>query len=146
MYSSFSFEREYAWHYLDLYRDPVKSQKWKEINSAREQVVFCDSFQKLHRSNPQKEVPEDIVLTDKNLYIIDAKLFQLKERVPLENIRGVSMSTLADNFIVLHLENTPKLDYLFRATDNAMEFACNIVLAVRTINPKKSLTCSCSNK
>jgi len=80
-----------------------------------ETMVFADQVVKLNRrSRPERR---DLVITDRAVYLVMRKkrgaevFYKVTRRTSLDSIRQVSLSTLADNYIVLHTPN--EYDNLF---------------------------------
>jgi myosin-1 len=104
-----SLYREYMGDYLN-YNANVMMKKLMKQNGDR-QLLFSDEIMKVNKKyKSQKRI---IVVTDKNMYNIDPGEFKVKRRIPLEDIDGVSLSTLPDNSFCLHMPNS--YDYLLES-------------------------------
>jgi myosin-1 len=90
----------------------------QEVIGQGEAMLFCDQVSRLNRrSKPERR---DLVLTDQALYIVMRQrrnniiCYVVKSRVPLASLRAVSLSTLADNYFVLHTSG-PDADLLLES-------------------------------
>ncbi|KAL0480104.1 myosin [Acrasis kona] len=104
-----SLYREYMGDYLSYNANPSMKKLMKQ-NGDR-QILFSDEMMKVNKKyKSQKRI---IVMTDKNLYNIDPQEFKVKRRIPLEDIDGISLSTLPDNSFCLHMPDS--YDYLLES-------------------------------
>ncbi|KAJ1549036.1 hypothetical protein HK096_000683, partial [Nowakowskiella sp. JEL0078] len=99
--------------------------------------------------SPFKEAARVAILTDCALYVLDLKGFTLKDRMSLDDISGISLSSLQDGVIVIHadgnsikrsqtpntsMENlkvTGKGDILLNLEQFAIEFASRLYISVK---------------
>jgi myosin-1 len=98
-------------------------------DNKKERTLFSDKVQKYDRSF--KMTQRELILTDQHLFVIGAEKAKngvnkgkyvkiVKRKIPLSKIKGVSLSTLADDFFLLHVaddydnifENILKTEFL----------------------------------
>lgn len=103
---------KYTGDYLGIENNPGIMDVMQEYK--KERVVFTDSVEKINRRG--KPETRDFVVTDSAVYLITKEIkkkvvsYKIMRRTPLREIRALSMSTLADNFIVIHV---PEYDNVF---------------------------------
>jgi len=128
-------------------------------------MVFCDQGSKLNRrSKPERR---DLVITEQAFYLVMRQrinneiCYKVKTRTPLASIRAISLSTLADNYFVVHtggseadflLENEHKTEIVMLLREQTREavqitFNDNITYKLatgdsRTINFQKNESAS----
>ncbi|KYQ91220.1 hypothetical protein DLAC_08146 [Tieghemostelium lacteum] len=71
-------------------------------------ILFSDVLVKVNKRNKMQE--RIVIITDKSLYNVHPTDYKLKRRISLENITSLSMSTLEDNFIIIHVNS--EYDYV----------------------------------
>jgi len=97
-----SMSRQYDADYI-RYEDNYPLQ---EMITPGEYMMFADQIIKLNRrSKPERR---DFVITDQAMYFIMRKkkkgeiVYQLTRRTPISSVGSLSLSTLSDNYIVVH--------------------------------------------
>ncbi|KAJ3101048.1 Unconventional myosin-Ib [Phlyctochytrium planicorne] len=101
------------------------SGRWRQISNGEPLLCSVECI-KLHRHNPCKDAPRILALTPTTLYLLASKNLCAKERVPLQELVDVSLSSLADGIVVFHLfSNTgrkSKGDIVVRCDGFEIEF------------------------
>ena len=87
-------------------------------------VLFAESMMKTNLVNKVQD--RVLVLTDQHLYNVLPGKYKLKRRVPVDIISGLSMSTMADNFVVVHVAT--QHDYLLEVVHKS-EFTTSLLEA-----------------
>eukprot|EP01114_Cavostelium_apophysatum_P015538 TRINITY_DN424_c0_g1_i2.p1 TRINITY_DN424_c0_g1~~TRINITY_DN424_c0_g1_i2.p1 ORF type:complete len:1158 (+),score=312.59 TRINITY_DN424_c0_g1_i2:262-3735(+) len=111
----YSVNRNYIGDYMN-YDCNYALQDLIRQHSGQEGVIFSDQIVKLNRRN--KPERRDFVITDQAFYIVARALkdnrpfYKLTRRTALADIERLSLSTLQDNYIVMHIP---------REYDNLME-------------------------
>ncbi|GAM20151.1 hypothetical protein SAMD00019534_033260 [Acytostelium subglobosum LB1] len=72
------------------------------------QILFSDVLIKVNKRNKMQE--RIIIITDKALYNVQPDDYKLKRRISISSFSALSMSTLEDNFIVIHVHS--EYDYV----------------------------------
>eukprot|EP01133_Synstelium_polycarpum_P004330 gene4330-5057_t len=101
-----SIDRKFTSDYID-FDNQFQIQEAMENAHKKERITFADHVLKVDRRAKTK--PLELIVTDQALYIIEKaikkkiEVFTLLRRVSLRDIRSVSVSTMADNLVVLGL-------------------------------------------
>jgi len=97
-----SLTRQFNGDYI-RYEDNFPLQ---EVVNQGEYMMFADQIIKLNRrSKPERR---DFIVTDQALYFVMRKkkqgevVYHLSRRIPINTIGSISLSTLSDNYIVIH--------------------------------------------
>ncbi|KAJ3112864.1 hypothetical protein HDU96_004093 [Phlyctochytrium bullatum] len=77
------------------------SGRW-QVASCGEPLLCSVHCMKLHRHNPTKDAPRILALTPTTLHVFTKNL-STKEKVPLQELVDVSLSSMADGIIVFHV-------------------------------------------
>ena len=100
-----SLSRQYDADYI-RYEDNYPLQS---VVNQGEYMLFADQVIKLNRrSKPERR---DFIITDKAIYLVMRKKkkgeieYKLNRRADISSVGSVSLSTLADNYIVIHCPN-----------------------------------------
>lgn len=112
----FSLNREFLGDYLNLLDNPVLkaliSTNDTNSDNKNEKTLFSDTVVKYDRS--MKPIQREFLITDQHIFIIGAEKVKegklkgqlekvVKRSIPFSQIEGVTMSTLCDDFFVLHV-------------------------------------------
>eukprot|EP01097_Dermamoeba_algensis_P012068 TRINITY_DN966_c0_g1_i1.p1 TRINITY_DN966_c0_g1~~TRINITY_DN966_c0_g1_i1.p1 ORF type:complete len:1106 (+),score=323.31 TRINITY_DN966_c0_g1_i1:51-3368(+) len=102
-----SVGRKFEADYLN-YTDNFGLQEVVTQQYVGEAVMFADQVSKLNRrSKPERR---DLVITNKALYFAmrqkvgNSVSYKMTRRSDINQIRGVSVSTMADNYVAIHVE------------------------------------------
>ncbi|KAI3647870.1 hypothetical protein MP228_008091 [Amoeboaphelidium protococcarum] len=104
-----TLNREYIGDYLDTISNPVI-----KMLVGKATILYCNSVLKYDRR--WKPYDRDLVLTDQHLFIIGLEKIAsgpekgnmqkvVKRKLPIESIFAVSVTTLSDNFVVVHVKD-----------------------------------------
>jgi myosin-1 len=104
-----SIGREFLGDYLRLENNAQMKQLMKK--NGDNQLLFSAEVTKIN--NKYKGQNRILVVTDQNVYNIDSDGFKVKRRIKLDEIDGVSVSSLTDGHFCLHVPN--EYDYLFES-------------------------------
>ncbi|XP_061412085.1 unconventional myosin-Ib-like isoform X3 [Lethenteron reissneri] len=100
--------------------------------------IFAESILKINRGNG-KGSPRLVVLTKKNLFLTD-KSGQVKSEIALKEVTGLSLSSLTDGLLALHLKEgttaAGKGDFVL-SSEHAIELITKIHRAVMASNKEK---------
>ncbi|XP_078715773.1 unconventional myosin-Ib-like isoform X3 [Lampetra fluviatilis] len=100
--------------------------------------IFAESILKINRGNG-KGSPRLVVLTKKNLFLTD-KSGQVKSEIALKEVTGLSLSSLTDGLLALHLKQgttaAGKGDFVL-SSEHAIELITKIHRAVMASNKEK---------
>jgi len=123
-----SVDRKFTTDYMD-FDNQFGIQEAMQNAQKKERIVFADTVNKIDRRGKVK--PWELVATDQAIYIVEKSIKKkvlvhtLIRRVGIRDIRGVSVSTLSDNVIVLHLpeydqviENDKKTELIIVLVEN----------------------------
>mmetsp|Transcript_21147 Transcript_21147/g.82083 ORF Transcript_21147/g.82083 Transcript_21147/m.82083 type:complete len:1100 (-) Transcript_21147:145-3444(-) len=106
-----SMSRQYDADYI-RYEDNYPLQN---VITQGEEMVFADQVVKLNRrSKPERR---DLVITTTAIYMVMRKkkkgevVYSMTRRTPITNLGSISLSTLSDNYIVIHVPS--EYDNLF---------------------------------
>ncbi|GMI14409.1 hypothetical protein TrLO_g2424 [Triparma laevis f. longispina] len=102
-------------------------------------VKFADNVDKFNRKG--KMQVRQIVLTRKFLYLLDGKKIKDSYDLTTESIDGASLSTMADDFVVLHLKGDR--DYLLTCQHKTELIEC--ITSTRRTEAKKGFPVDCSD-
>ncbi|XP_048849763.1 unconventional myosin-Ig isoform X2 [Brienomyrus brachyistius] len=99
---SWGFERAWERDYLSLsstsFVEMTKELKKKDQYNT---VLFSGFVRKVNRFN--KNTDRALLITDKNIYKLDPrKQFRVMKKLPLESVTGLSVTSGADQMVVLH--------------------------------------------
>ncbi|KAI8789436.1 unconventional myosin-Ie-like isoform X1 [Biomphalaria glabrata] len=105
-----SLNRNFVGDYLGLDDNP----ELKALAGKRERIEFADSVKKYDRRF--KHVKRDMLLTGKNLLLVGmetikkgpqkgTKQLVVKRNIPIDQISGIVMSTMQDDFFILNVNN-----------------------------------------
>lgn len=72
-------------------------------------LLFSDNVLKINKK--YKTQNRILLITDKALYNVDPNQFKVKRRIKLEDIAGVSVSSMTDGHFAIHVPGS--YDYLF---------------------------------
>lgn len=115
-----TINRDFRGDYLNLRDNPVLKalisntmSNILKLDNPNETTLFSDTVVKYDRQ--MKTSHREIILTDQNLFIIGAEKAKdgpnkgkfvkvVKRKIPYSKIQGITLSTLADDFFVLHIE------------------------------------------
>lgn len=120
------------------YQNLRQNPKWKKMNevSNDNHVVFADAIRKINRANG-KMVDQLLVVSTQGIMVIEQHTMMVKYRIPIAEVKSISMSPFRDSLVVLHLkkhENGDKLskkgDFLF-CCDHAMEAVAKVYLVIQ---------------
>jgi len=109
----FTLNRNFVGDYIGYQDNPAL----RAFVGKKERVEFAYTVKKYDRKF--KMVKRDLLLSNKAIYIIGREKMKkgpnkgqmveaLKRRIELENIAGVSLSTLQDDFVVIHVNDIEK--------------------------------------
>lgn len=113
-----TISKEFLGDYLNLLDNPILksliSNIYLMIDNKAEKALFSNTVTKYDRS--MKGTNRELILTDLNLFIIGAEkvvkgankgkfVKVVKRKIPYSKITGVTLSTLADDFFVLHVQD-----------------------------------------
>uniref|UniRef100_A0A8C1NK00 Osteoclast-stimulating factor 1 n=1 Tax=Cyprinus carpio TaxID=7962 RepID=A0A8C1NK00_CYPCA len=119
-----SINRNFVGDYLGMEERP----ELRQFMAKRERVDFADSVNKFDRRF--KSIKRDLILTPKSIYLIGREKIKkgpekgqikevLKRKLDIGSVRSVSLSTMQDDFFILHeneydslLESTFKTEFL----------------------------------
>ncbi|KYQ89843.1 myosin IB [Tieghemostelium lacteum] len=107
-----SIDRKFTSDYMD-FDNQFGVHEAMEQAQKKERVVFADNITKIDRRGKVK--PLIFVATEQHLYIVEKSIKKklvvhtLLRKFALRDIRGISVSSLQDNIVVLHL---PEYDQL----------------------------------
>mmetsp|Transcript_26571 Transcript_26571/g.44608 ORF Transcript_26571/g.44608 Transcript_26571/m.44608 type:complete len:1023 (-) Transcript_26571:177-3245(-) len=103
-----SIRRFYVGDYLGLARNNIVMIRI--VNKHKEShVKFADYVEKINKR--YKVQTRILLLTEGAIYNVKPGSFSMRRRIALTRIAGVSLSTKADNFMVIHV--TGEYDYLY---------------------------------
>lgn len=127
--------------------EPLNIQ-WNKINQEQEVFIASTKVSKYHRNNPRTCCPRILVLTEKNLFVLDPQnkdSLKITEKIPLGEIRGMVYSRFKDGVFVLNLhgKSTSKGDCIFQSED-LIGFASRIYMEILETT-KKILEFKCMN-
>jgi myosin I len=94
-----SLGREYIGDYLRL----DNSAKLRNLlkKNGDEKLLFSGEINKInHKSKNQKRL---LLVTDKAIYNVEPNQFKVQRRIPIEDVDGVSVSSLTDGYFCLHM-------------------------------------------
>lgn len=101
-----SVNRQFLGDYIS-YELNFEMQNLIRQHSSQESVIFADQAVKLNRRN--KPERRDFIITDQAFYVIaraaknNQVFYKLTRRTALADIQSLSLSSLADNFLVMHI-------------------------------------------
>jgi len=104
-----SIGREFLGDYLRLENNAQMKQLFKK--NGDKQLLFSAEVSKIN--NKFKGQNRILIVTDSNVYNVDTEGFKVKRRIKLDEIDGVSVSSLTDGHFCLHVPN--QYDYLFES-------------------------------
>eukprot|EP00761_Pharyngomonas_kirbyi_P008029 gb/GECH01008040.1/.p1 GENE.gb/GECH01008040.1/~~gb/GECH01008040.1/.p1 ORF type:complete len:1589 (+),score=433.96 gb/GECH01008040.1/:1-4767(+) len=104
-----SLDREYLGDYLRLADSKNIKQLFKKYGDN--ELLFSDGLYKINKMNKKQD--RIVVISDKAVYNIDPEKFRVKRRIPVEDIDGVSLSSLTDGYFVMHVPN--EYDYMYES-------------------------------
>lgn len=134
-----SVDIKYTGDYLNVENNAGILEVMQEYK--KERIVFADKVEKINRRG--KPETRDFIVTDAALYLITQEvkkkqvMFKIMRRTPIRDVRGLSLSPLADNFVVIHV---PEYDNVFdneRKTEivtNIAELYKGITNSTLTVN------------
>lgn len=102
-----SIGREQLGDYLRLENSAILKALFKKNGDSK--LLFSAEVTKIN--NKYKGQTRIMLITDEAVYNIDPDQFKVKRRIPLEEIEGVSVSSLTDGHFCLHMPNS--FDYLY---------------------------------
>lgn len=133
-----SVKRHFVGDYLNCVKDLNIEKLFHKYNDNT--VLFADNVNKINRK--YKEQVRVIILTDKSIYNLTEIKYKLNRRIELNQLNAVSVSTLSDNFIVLHVNK--EYDYIYHL-DRKTEFVTMLSDAYFTLK-KEKLKVNCTNQ
>ncbi|XP_033732027.1 unconventional myosin-Ia-like isoform X2 [Pecten maximus] len=94
---------QFAGDYQNLRQNP----KWKKMNEVANDnhVVFADAIRKVNRANG-KMVDQLLVVSTQAILVIEHHTMMVKYRIPVGEIKRISLSPFRDSLVVLHLQKT----------------------------------------
>lgn len=108
------------------------------IFAAQEEIIFADSMMKVNRrGKPEKR---DFIITNAAFYVIcqavvkKQLVYKLTRRTAIADISSLSLSTLADNCLVIHVPN--EYDNLIE-NDKKTEIVAVVMEAFENITRRK---------
>ncbi|KAI8908522.1 P-loop containing nucleoside triphosphate hydrolase protein [Gorgonomyces haynaldii] len=110
--------------------------KWPKLG-IHERVDRAMPATKLNRHDPVTEQPRFIILTEKQVVVVDPKSWSIKEQIPLGDISEISVSKFRDGLIVLHCEHSKKGDLLLRNDELVVDFVTQLYQSVRAFREPK---------
>jgi len=133
-----SMNRQFVGDYM-RYDDNYSLQEAVRNNGGKqENSVFSDQIVKLNRRN--KPERRDFIMTDQAFYVVmraiknQQSYYKVSRRTALADIGSVSLSTLCDNYIVLHIPK--EYDHLME-TPNKTEFLTLLVEKFEILTGRK---------
>ena len=105
-----TLNREYIGDYLNIVGNPVL----KSLVGKNQNILYCNIVRKYDRRWKFQE--RESIVTDQAWYLIGAEKISdgpdkgklqkvVKRQIPLEHLTSVTLSTLADDFVVLQVQN-----------------------------------------
>ena len=93
----------WALYFLGDYIHAAESAELTRVLSKRAEsrILFADIAEKVNRK--RKSQARALVVTEAALYTMTPGTFKLTNRVPLEAVKGIAMSTYADGFFILRI-------------------------------------------
>ena len=101
-----------------------------------ENILFSDKIQKIHKGLFKKNQQRNFLITDQAIYNLKVK--ELKRRIEIKNIKGITLSKLSDQFIIHG--NQDEYDYLFSSTSR-VKIVSILQNAYESITNKTLLFC-----
>lgn len=117
----------------------IKSDKSIISATNNEKILFTDKIIKINRFNMSQD--RQIIVTDKALYNFKKK--ELKRRIGLQFISGISVSKITDEFVVHGSEDEYDYDYISSRKRNIIE---TLALAYEKVVGKKMMVCALDDK
>ncbi|EFA78234.1 myosin IB [Heterostelium album PN500] len=121
-----SIDRKFTMDYID-FDNQFPIQEAMENAHKKERIIFADHVVKVDRRAKTK--PLTLVVSEQAIYFVEKTIkkkietFTLLRRIQIRDIRSISVSTLADNYIVLGL---PEFDQVIE-NDKKTELLINII-------------------
>lgn len=102
------------------------------------------SAEKIHRSDPSKGSMKHLIVTQKNLYVVEEKSFAVKDTIEFDRIQGISVSPFGDHTLILSIQNSDKGDtiFSFRSADQFYDF-CGKIIVVAKRYAQKTIGIQC---
>eukprot|EP00948_MAST-09A_sp_MAST-9A-sp1_P000460 g460.t1 len=107
--------------YTNASGDPEMGRTMEKFGDSK--ILFADTVVKYNEKFKNQE--RIFVMTDKHLYNVLPNTFKLRRKIALMDIVALSLSTMADNYCVIHTRGETENDYLFRCLHKA-EFATTL--------------------
>lgn len=102
-----SFDREYLGDYLRLAETANVKKLFKQYGDKG--LLFSGNVDKINKTGKRQQ--RVLLISDKAIYNVDPEHFRVKRRIPLDDIDGVSLSSLTDGFFVMHVPK--EYDYMY---------------------------------
>jgi myosin-1 len=109
-----SIDREYVGDYLRFENNPNLKNILKQFGDKK--ILFSANISKVNKKFKQQE--RILVITEDAVYNIEPNQFSVQRRMKLDEIEGVSVSSLPDGYFCLHMPGS--YDYLL-ASDKKTE-------------------------
>lgn len=106
-----SVRRHYVGDYLGLAGNPIITKLLCAQHKEKGTLLFSDEIDKINRKN--KSQRRILLLTPTAIYNLAPGKYKCNRRIELKDVSGVSVSPLADNFVVLQVAK--EYDYVFVA-------------------------------
>ena len=110
-----------------------------------DKILSAIAVTKFHRRSPKTQVGRFLVLTANALHLLHPETGDLRDRIPLEDISGITLTNFKDGVMVLHCKSQRKQknmkgDVIVRAVmeGSEIEFASRAKLAKRGLNVELS--------
>ncbi|XP_064595408.1 unconventional myosin-Ib-like isoform X2 [Liolophura sinensis] len=125
--------------YLNL----QQNLKWKKLceQTHDKYMVFADIVMKINRANG-KMVQQLFVISTQAILIIDHRTMSVKYRIPVSQIRSISLSPFLDKLVFFHLKKqdngdilSKKGDFIF-SSDHVIEIVSKAYLLIKNISEK----------
>lgn len=95
----------------------------KKVNSGENQIIFSDLVKKVNKRDKVQE--RAMVITTKAVYNFEkfpkpkkTGFYELKRRIPFDQISSISLSQLSDNYFVIHVPS--EYDYVIETPKKAI--------------------------
>jgi len=94
--------------FRDLNEDELKYFE-KNIKQFDEKIVYASQVTKIdrHGYKPRKRI---LVITNLNIYLLDEKANKVKDKISIESISKLFVSSFSDGFLIIAFSNDMKLD------------------------------------
>ncbi|KNC96438.1 uncharacterized protein SPPG_08031 [Spizellomyces punctatus DAOM BR117] len=115
--------------FADSSRQVFQPEHVQVVGNVPGEILSAITCSKIHRSNPSKQVARLLVLTPSHVYTMDKN--HIKDKLPLQDIIGVSTSTLNDGIMMIHCPSNAKGDVVVRSDEFCIQFMSRLLLACK---------------